>query len=481
MKKLFLVTVLLATVVALGFTGGKQQGSGGASSGGTVEKVTLKVMDWSDSNKIQRDDFHREFMARHPNVTIEYTMLTIDQFKNTALTAIQSGDAPDLFPVPTGMKLGLAVAENWYTPMDNYITKEFLATIDPNSMIEGYQTVNGKLYVLPENVGLNSAFIFYNRDILTEAGLDPAKIRTYAEFRDACKKITQTGRGRYYGMIEGGNQLNRWETTARGWAGVAGGYAGRENEAVVRNGRSIYDTPEMIGVMNLFRDIATDGSFHPDTVNISAPEARAMFGQGAVAFLVQGIWCVATWERANPNFHFGVLPIPAPSLTTKGSAARLNPGSWLGISAVSKHPDVAGQYLMELYGEGYQGACVRAGGFVSIVNGINEKYLPEGGTREYYDVANIQTRTVPDPMIVEPKVTDFYAEVRGIEPSLAAIMQGVVAGSITDIPGALKTLSDRSTTEWTRAARAVGIPLSTFEFRNWDMSKDYGADMYSGR
>jgi ABC-type glycerol-3-phosphate transport system substrate-binding protein len=476
MKKMKSVVVLALLVAAIPFAfAGGEQGKGVAS-----DKITLRIVDWSDSNKIQRDEFHKKFMERHPNVIIEYTMVTVDQFRNTSLTAIKSGNAPDLFPVPANMKLAVPVSENWFAALEDYLTKDFLNTIDPNYLLEGYQKINGKLYVLPENVGLASPFMYYNKDILAESGVDPAKIITYADFRDACKKITARGAGKYFGMIEGGNQLNRWETTARGWGGMAGGFAGRINEAVLRNGRSIYDTPEMIAVVELFRDLAKDGSFHPDTVSISAPEARSMFAQGQAGFLAQGIWCVATWERANPDFHFGVLPMPVPAVGTKGSVARELSGPWLGISATSKNKEMAGQYLMELYGEEYQGSCVKGGGFISVVKGINEKYLPAGGTKAYFDVAEKQMRTAPDPLSFEPKVADFYVQVKDIQPSLSAIMQGAVAGSIAEPAKALKELSDKATAEWTRAANAVGIPVSDFEFRNWDMTKDYTTDMYKG-
>lgn len=450
-------------------------------AGDSDEKITLKVVDWSDSTKIQRDEFHKKFMEEHPNINIEYTLLTMDQFKNTALTAIKSGDAPDLFPVPNGMKLGLAVSENWFAPMEDYVTEDFLSTINEMYMLEGYQKIEDKLYVLPENVGIANPFIYYNKDILEEAGINPEEIKTYTDFTEACKTITEKGAGKYYGIIEGGNQLGRWEVTARGFAGVAGGFAGRTNEAVVRNGRSIYDTPEMVGVVSLFKQLGQDESYHPDTINISAPEARAMFAQGQAGFLVQGIWCVATWERENPDFNFGVIPVPAPDTGAKGMVARESPQAWMGISKTSKNPEAAGEYLMALYGEGYQGACVSGGGFISIIDEYTDKYLPEGGTREYYDVAMNQMRTAPDPLYLNSKVTDFYVEVKDIQPSLSAIMQGAVAGSIDDVEGTLKELSDNSTVEWTRAAEAVGLELSDFEFENWDPMEDYTEEMYAGK
>ena len=38
-------------------------------------------------------------------------MLTVDQFKNTIVTMIKSGEGPDLFPIPVGLTLNTAVEE----------------------------------------------------------------------------------------------------------------------------------------------------------------------------------------------------------------------------------------------------------------------------------------------------------------------------------------------------------------------------------
>ena len=58
------------------------------------EKVTLKIIDWSDSTKERREAFHKKFMEENPNVTIEYTVLTADQFKGNCYFRHQGGNAP---------------------------------------------------------------------------------------------------------------------------------------------------------------------------------------------------------------------------------------------------------------------------------------------------------------------------------------------------------------------------------------------------
>ena len=68
--------------------------------------------------------------------------------------------------------------------------------------------------------------------------------------------------------------------------------------------------------------------------------------------------------------------------------------------------------------------------------------------------------------------------VKDVQPSLGSIVQGVLAQSITDYAGELKKLSDASTEEWKRASEAIGLDVSTFEFPNWDVTKDYTEEDY---
>ena len=54
----------------------------------TDGQITLRVVDWSDGSATQREEFHKKFEEAHPDIKIEYTMLTVDQFKNTIVTMI---------------------------------------------------------------------------------------------------------------------------------------------------------------------------------------------------------------------------------------------------------------------------------------------------------------------------------------------------------------------------------------------------------
>ena len=78
----------------------------------------------------------------------------------------------------------------------------------------------------------------------------------------------------------------------------------------------------------------------------------------------------------------------------------------------------------------------------------------------------------------DEKANDFYAEIKDVQPSLGAIVQGIISQSIPDYETALKTLADESTKEWKRACEAVGMDYAALEFPNWDTSEDYTDEDY---
>ena len=139
------------------------------------------------------------------------------------------------------------------------------------------------------------------------------------------------------------------------------------------------------------------------------------------------------------------------------------------------HPKEAAEYLMALYDEqyGYQQSNVESGSFVSCIPEINEKYMTNEHMKEYYTIAEETSRVVPTLVKRDEKANDFYVEVKDVQPSLGAIVQGIISQSLTDYSSALKTLADDTTAEWKRASEAVGMDYSSLEFPNWDVTKDY--------
>ena len=111
-------------------------------------KVTIRIVDWSDGSAPQREEFHKKYMEVHPDINIEYTQLTVDQFKNTIVTMIKSGEGPDLFPIPVGMTLDTALQEDWFQPINDYVTDDFAEKFDSKSFSEGVTHKGNQWYTI---------------------------------------------------------------------------------------------------------------------------------------------------------------------------------------------------------------------------------------------------------------------------------------------------------------------------------------------
>ena len=156
-----------------------------------------------------------------------------------------------------------------------------------------------------------------------------------------------------------------------------------------------------------------------------------------------------------------------------------------GVYAQSKNKELAAEYLKGMYSadkDGYQAACVSAGGFDSVVKGVNERYMKENPMMlEYYTKAVDKQAIQPNPVARgDALIGKFYAEVKTISPNIGTILQGIFANSIKkdEWDGYLKKCAEDTTKEWKRAAEAVGMDISLLEFPNWVVGEDYTQDKY---
>lgn len=438
------------------------------------ESLVLRIMDSSDSTQERRKVFNEEFMQRHPEIRIEYTMMSGDQMTQTLTTAIKSGDAPDLFALPSGVKLSTAVSEGWYQSMSPYLTREFIDSFETGSLNEGVTTFDGEIYALPEAANIVNSLMFYNKDILAEAGLDPENPpETWSDFADACKKITEAGGGQYYGLIESGAAAVRTEIELRSFANLAGAKSNYYGVITVVDGKNPFASEGMKEALKLYAELTKAGSIHPDSINLDAPSARAMFAQGKAGFLIQGSWCIPTWREENPDLNFGVMALPVPDDGAKGGNPYIGAQPWVGISAKCQHPEAAALYLTELFGKEYQGRVVSDGGFVSCIKGVNEEAMKDDAMLEYYNLAMSSGKLCPDPLALNPETANVYAKVKEVTPNLGQIMQGVMAGSISDTDAELDRYSEAVEKEWESAMSEAGVEKVKFQFDDWDPVKDY--------
>ena len=471
--------------------GNSKTSESSSTSSGTLKACTISISDWSNQTKDQKAAAIKDFEAANPGVTINYTVLTQDQFRNTILTAVSANNAPDIFPVPVGTYLATAVKEGWYTPVDKYFSKSFLSTFSDGSFNDGLTSINKKMYALPSDNAANSIapdLCFYNKKIISENNIDVSKLTTWTAFENACKTVTTNGKGQYYGMITGMAQTANLEAIIRQLAAVAG--AKCNNATVISftdDGKSWFNSQPMLDAMGFFQKLANDKVFDPDSASIADLQARSLFGAGKAAFIFDGAYCIGVWKQSSPDLDFGVINMPYPDSGKKGDLQTISPSTGFGINAQSKSPEACAAFLQYWFSADVQTTVVsKVAGYLSNIKGINEKAVSDATMKEYMSLSDKYAKRAPNPIIGNPNCAYVYAEAKNISPDIGQITQGVLTGGIKDYKSSLNKLADATSTEWKRAIDAVNskgnkVSIADFEFSNWNLTKDYASSDYTSK
>ena len=145
------------------------------------------------------DDTIRAYSALHPNVTINYRSFRYDEYENALLNAFAEDRGPDMFsipstwvtkyetkiePMPSELKVGFLVekgtlqktttselrTETGFTP--KYMRDTFVTTVGDDAL----RTISGQERVMGLPLAVDTLALFYNRDLLNNAGIaEPPK------------------------------------------------------------------------------------------------------------------------------------------------------------------------------------------------------------------------------------------------------------------------------------------------------------------
>jgi multiple sugar transport system substrate-binding protein len=150
-------------------------------------------------------------------------------------------------------------------------------------------TFEGQLYGLQP--GANTLAIFYNKDVLTKAGVQPPK--TWDELKAAAKKLTV---GKQYGFA-----FNATADYEGAWQFLPPMWTNGGDETNLKS-------PEVAGALQLWKDLVDDGSVSKSVVNWKQSDVNDQFIAGKAAMMLNGPWQIPALQKAKINF--GVVPFP---------------------------------------------------------------------------------------------------------------------------------------------------------------------------
>jgi raffinose/stachyose/melibiose transport system substrate-binding protein len=274
------------------------------------EKVTITW--WHISTAPEHKDlwqkFADEYMAAHPNVTIEITVLENEAFKAKMTTVMQSGEPPDIFQSWGGGVMN----EYAEAGMLKDITPDLDAdggtwrdTFAPGAL--GVYAYKGKNYGVPWDMGMIGWW--YNKDLFAQAGID-APPTTWSEFLDDVQKLKDAG----ITPIAVG-MGDKWPGMHM-WAYLVTRLGGKDNfeGALLRTG-SFTDDPFVQAGYTLQELLALE-PFQDGFLGATYGDEATAMGNGKVAMELMGQWAPAVMkdnsvDKEGIGDALGWFPFPA--------------------------------------------------------------------------------------------------------------------------------------------------------------------------
>lgn len=458
------------------------------------EDVTLSWVDSGDLKAMFEEPFFAAYQEKYPNVTVDYQPSSWDRINETIPVAVRNNKAPDVFAVPNNVPVQVAVNEGWIQPIDDIVPdfEDWKNGFPEGSFISGVHVFDGKTYTVPLSSSKRSAFLqIMHTPYVEEAGYDPSARLTMSELREACKKITKTGDGEYYGLMIDGDELGPTALEFARLLGLpvmnvdAGVWRGLDH----RDGEFKYNSPEVVEAFEVLQAIMSDGSFFPGFMGMDDATARARFPQKVAGIFFDGPWAIPQYQRESPDFVFDVGMPPMGDDKTEHVVPYFELG--LNGSFVSANTDVPG-VIGDMFH--YLGSVEAQANIVVYSQGNLASVIPEANEQaskstelndqavKAVNASNDLLRMAPDARVRNPDAAQVILEFKPVVPTIIEIGEGVFSGDM-DLTAELRKLDDASNTAFdkaVKAAQAKGAKVSRDDwvFPGWDPAQDFTSKMY---
>lgn len=241
------------------------------------------------------------FNEIYPDVEIEYSVKTSDQYYNLLQTAMQANECPDVFwtngnpttNYPSYAEQGLLLELG---------DKVDFSLYDGTTAMKIVTLPDGKVFSTP-TAETGGRAVFYNKDIFEENGWTIPT--TFSEFEALLQTVKDAG---IQPIALGANDpwdilfiwepilvsqhldyIQEWDTE---------GYVDINDERVIDSYYKLLDWGEK-------------GYYGDNWTGVTGDGATLAFGTGKAAMYIGGTWNISTFSGVNPDLNFGAFQIPS--------------------------------------------------------------------------------------------------------------------------------------------------------------------------
>ena len=293
-----------------GSSGGSSGGGGGATQSPTGSATSGKIV-WSASPIAgsgatdTRTVLINAFEKKYPNIHVTLTSAptNTDTNRATLATEISGGSAtPDVFMGDVIWPAQFA-AHQLAVPLSDYLPKsywdQFASGLDTGA------SYKGKVYGSP--LFEDQGFMYYRKDLLQKAGLQPPT--TWEQLESEAKTLVSKGLVKY-GFVFQGASYEGLTCNFMEYLTSAGGSATNSDYS-----KASLDSPAAVKAATFMRSLVTSGATPAAVSTFQEAQAMNIFGAGNAAFLRN--WDYAYSNATTPATgklnasQVGVEPMPA--------------------------------------------------------------------------------------------------------------------------------------------------------------------------
>lgn len=410
-----MLAVSMAAVILAGCGGAKTDGTAqgnaagsqaedkGASAGGAVTELTMWGS-WGGDQVGQLEKQLEGFNASQDKYHVTY--MVQDSMEQKLLTAIASNEVPDIV-LWDRFNTGVYAPKGALAPIDDYIAKDNIDMSQFYAPAVDEMTADGIVYGIPLTV--DTRVLFYNKDMLAQAGVDPTSITDWNSLRDAAVKLTKWDGDK---LVQSGFSLKD-VGLFNNWIGQAGG---KMIDDSVNPPVAAFNTEAGLTVLEYWNQLLNEDKVYQ--LGFEDGFGGDGFKAGKVALAFNGPWTLESYKEAGLNF--GVIGQPE---GYHGEKSAMMGGFGLVIPNGSKNPDAAWEFIKWWTMQPENGVefCKISGNLPANINAAKDPYFTED------EILKVFTETL-EYAGIRSKVFG-YSDLEGL--ALIPQLQKYTAGEIT--------------------------------------------------
>ncbi|MYL40789.1 extracellular solute-binding protein [Virgibacillus massiliensis] len=279
-------------------------------------------------------DAANRWNEENPDRPIKLTAETYpyDQMHNNLLLALQSGKgAPDIADIELSRYANYLQGEPQLEPMNEYVEPVLEESV--TSRFELYAK-DGNYYGIPTHVG--ATVMYYNTEIMDQAGVDIDEIKTWDDFVEAGKKVVENTDSVMWNVGTGDFLMDFWPMISQ-----------QNSDFFNEDGEVILDNETNSKTLQFLHDIIYEeniAELTPGAMNQSE-EFYGYMNDGGAASILAPLWYMGRFIDNMPDLEGKIAIRPMPAWEDGGNRSAGMGGTGTVVTNQTEEAELAKEFL----------------------------------------------------------------------------------------------------------------------------------------